>query len=39
MPQKKKLHELVQLAQNPSPVFDIVSHSTPVEISLEDKII
>ena len=36
---KEKLHELVQLAQKPSPVFDIVSHPTPVEVSLEDKII
>ena len=34
---KEKLHELVQLAQKRSPVFDIVSHSTPVEISLEDN--
>ena len=32
----EKLQELVQLAQNRSPVFDIVSHPTPVEVSLED---
>ena len=34
---KEKLHELVQLAQKRSPVFDIVSHPTPVEVSLEDN--
>ena len=34
---KEKLQELVQLAQKRSPVFDIVSHPTPVEISLEDN--
>jgi uncharacterized OsmC-like protein len=33
---REKLQELVQLAQNRSPVFDIVSHPTPVEVSLED---
>jgi uncharacterized OsmC-like protein len=32
---KEKLQELVQLAQKRSPVFDIVSHPTPVEVSLE----
>jgi uncharacterized OsmC-like protein len=32
---KEKLQELVQLAQNRSPVFDIVSNPTPVEVSLE----
>jgi uncharacterized OsmC-like protein len=32
---KEKLHELVQLAQKRSPVFDIVSNPTPVEVSLE----
>jgi len=36
---KEKLQELVQLAQKRSPVFDIVSHPTPVEVSLEYKII
>jgi uncharacterized OsmC-like protein len=33
---KEKLQELVQLAQKRSPVFDIVSHPTPVEVSLEE---
>ena len=32
---KEKLQELVQLAQKRSPVFDIVTHPTPVEVSLE----
>ena len=32
---KEKLQELVQLAQKRSPVFDIVSNPTPVEVSLE----
>jgi uncharacterized OsmC-like protein len=31
---KETLQELVQLAQKRSPVFDIVSHPTPVEVSL-----
>ena len=34
---KEKLQELVQLAQKRSPVFDIVLHPTPLEISLEDN--
>ncbi|HEX5187475.1 MAG TPA: OsmC family protein [Nitrososphaeraceae archaeon] len=34
---KEKLQELVQLAQNRSPVFDIVSHPTPVEVSLGES--
>ncbi|MGE3858911.1 MAG: OsmC family protein [Nitrososphaeraceae archaeon] len=34
---KEKLQELVQLAQNRSPVFDIVSHPTPVEVSLGEN--
>ena len=34
---KEKLQELVQLAQKRSPVFDIVSHPTPVEVSLDDN--
>ena len=34
---KEKLQELVQLAQKRSPVFDIVSHPTPVEVSLEEE--
>lgn len=32
---KEKLQELVQLAQKRSPVFDIISNPTPVEVSLE----
>lgn len=32
---REKLQELVQLAQKRSPVFDIVSNPTPVEVSLE----
>ncbi|MFB5600610.1 MAG: OsmC family protein [Nitrososphaeraceae archaeon] len=32
---EEKLQELVELAQKRSPVFDIVSHPTPVEVSLE----
>ncbi len=32
---KEKLEQLVQLAQNRSPVFDIVSHPTPVKVSLD----
>ena len=31
----EQLQELVELAQKRSPVFDIVSHPTPVEVSLE----
>ena len=34
---QEKLQELVQLAQKRSPVFDIVSHPTPIEVSLEDN--
>ena len=34
---KEKLQELVKLAKKRSPVFDIVSHPTPVEVSLEDN--
>ena len=33
---KEKLQELVKLAQKRSPVFDIVSHPTPVEVSLKE---
>jgi len=33
---KEKLQELVQLAQKRSPVFDIVSHPTPVEVNFEE---
>ena len=31
----EKIRELIDLAQNRSPVFDIVSHPTPVEVSLQ----
>ena len=33
----EKIKELVELAQKRSPVFDIVSHPTPVEVSMEKK--
>jgi len=32
---EEKLQELVEIAQKRSPVFDIVSHLTPVEVSFE----
>ena len=32
----EKIKELVDLAQKRSPVFDIVSHPTPVEVSLQE---
>jgi uncharacterized OsmC-like protein len=32
---QEKLRELVELAQNRSPVFDIISHPTPVQVSAE----
>jgi len=34
---EEKLQELIQLAQKRSPVFDIISHPTPVEVTLEKK--
>lgn len=34
---EEKLGELVELAQKRSPVFDIVSHPTPVEVCMERK--
>jgi uncharacterized OsmC-like protein len=34
---EQKLRQLVELAQNRSPVFDIVSHPTPVEVTMERK--
>ena len=34
---EEKLKELVGLAQKRSPVFDIVSHPTPVEVIMERK--
>jgi uncharacterized OsmC-like protein len=33
---KEKLQELIQLAQKRSPVFDIISHPTPIEVGLEE---
>jgi uncharacterized OsmC-like protein len=33
---KEKLQELVQPAQKRSPVFDIVSHLTPIEVGLKE---
>lgn len=33
---REKLEELVRIAERRSPVADVVSHGTPVEISLED---
>lgn len=34
---EEKLRELVELAQKRSPVFDIISHPTPVHVRLEEK--
>ena len=34
---EEKLRELVDLAQKRSPVFDIISHPTPVQVSMERK--
>ena len=34
---EEKLQELIHLAQKRSPVFDIISHPTPVEVTLEKK--
>jgi uncharacterized OsmC-like protein len=33
---KEKLQELIQLAQKRSPVFDIISHPTPIGVGLEE---
>jgi uncharacterized OsmC-like protein len=33
---KEKIRELVELAQKRSPVFDIISNRTPVEVSLQE---
>jgi uncharacterized OsmC-like protein len=33
---KEKVRELVELAQKRSPVFDIISNPTPVEVSLQE---
>lgn len=32
---EEKIKELVELAQTRSPVFDIISHPTPIEVSLQ----
>jgi len=34
---KEKVRELVELAQKRSPVFDIISNPTPIEVSLEEQ--
>ena len=34
---KEKLVELVELAQKRSPVFDIISHPTPIQVRTEKK--
>ena len=34
---EEKLVELVELAQKRSPVFDIISHPTPIQVRLERK--
>jgi uncharacterized OsmC-like protein len=34
---EEKLRILVDLAQKRSPVFDIISHPTPVQVSMERK--
>jgi uncharacterized OsmC-like protein len=33
---REKIRELVELAQKRSPIFDIISHPTPVEVSLQE---
>jgi uncharacterized OsmC-like protein len=33
---KEKIRELVELAQKRSPVFDMFSHPTPVQVSLQE---
>lgn len=33
---KEKIRELVELAQKRSPVFDIISNPTPIEVSLQE---
>ena len=33
---EEKIKELVDLAQKRSPVFDIISHPTPIEVSLQN---
>jgi len=34
---EEKLRELVELAQKRSPVFDMFSHPTPIEVNMEKK--
>lgn len=34
---EEKLVELIKLAQKRSPVFDIISHSTPIQVRMEKK--
>jgi uncharacterized OsmC-like protein len=34
---EEKLRELVELAKKRSPVFDMFSHPTPIEINMEKK--
>ena len=36
-PQKRRLIELVELAQKRSPVFDMLSNPTPVQVNMEKK--
>jgi uncharacterized OsmC-like protein len=33
---EEKVKELVDIAQKRSPVFDIISHPTPIEVSLQN---
>ena len=33
---EEKIKELMDLAQKRSPVFDIISHPTPIEVSLQN---
>jgi uncharacterized OsmC-like protein len=33
---REKIRELVEVAQKRSPIFDIISHPTPVEVSLQE---
>jgi uncharacterized OsmC-like protein len=33
---EEKVRELVELAQKRSPVFDIISHPTPIEVSFQE---
>jgi uncharacterized OsmC-like protein len=33
---KERIRELIELAQNRSPVFDIISNPTPVDVSFQE---